>query len=76
MTTNPNAPVFPTPPEHYELKDKGQTPGLTKREAFAAMAMQGICAGPDFAGMSEETIAESAVSQADALIAALNREEG
>jgi hypothetical protein len=46
--------------------------GLTKREYFAAMAMQGIA--------SDETlsffgIAEKAVKQADALIDALNKKE-
>jgi hypothetical protein len=46
---------------------------LTKRERFAAMAMQGLCANPadwlqDFL---EEQIAEMAVTQADALLAEL-----
>jgi len=43
--------------------------GLTKREYFAAIAMQGYCSksSDDFEG-----IAEDAVKQADALIAALN----
>ncbi len=48
--------------------------GLTKREHFAAMAMQGYCGG-EFtgqSGMSQESIAKWCVDMADALINALN----
>ncbi|MEO0537671.1 MAG: hypothetical protein AAF215_27890 [Cyanobacteria bacterium P01_A01_bin.123] len=49
--------------------------GLTKREYFAAMAMQGIL-GSDVEGTcSYEAFAKSSVKQADALIAALNSPE-
>lgn len=50
--------------------------GLTKREYFAAMAMQGIMANSDDAitRFSHEDIALIAVSTADALIAELNKE--
>jgi hypothetical protein len=44
--------------------------GLTKREYFAAMAMQGLCACPDLA-VSRDTLAEESVKQADALLKAL-----
>ena len=47
--------------------------GLTKREYFAAMAMQGMlsaCNGFDNRG--QKYLAECAISQADALIKALN----
>ncbi|MBW4475116.1 MAG: hypothetical protein KME45_32765 [Stenomitos rutilans HA7619-LM2] len=51
--------------------------GLTKRELFAAMAMQGLlasmgldCRGDD----AENQIAHIAVKQADALIAALAKQ--
>jgi hypothetical protein len=43
-------------------------PGLTKREAFAMAAMQGILAHPDSSGSAQE-IAEWSVYQADALLA-------
>jgi hypothetical protein len=54
--------------------------GLTKREYFAAMAMQGICANlrsiynvPEQEGFKlVAMVAEDAVTQADALIKALN----
>lgn len=44
--------------------------GLTKREYFAALAMQGLMACPDISG-SREIIAEESVKQADALLKAL-----
>ncbi|NJN89438.1 MAG: hypothetical protein HC840_13070 [Leptolyngbyaceae cyanobacterium RM2_2_4] len=46
--------------------------GLTKREYFAAMAMQGLLAR-DVAGIGAEANAKAAVEQADALINWLNR---
>lgn len=46
--------------------------GLTKREHFAAMAMQGIISNG--AEMRDENIAGAAVALADALIEALNKE--
>lgn len=61
-------------------------PGLTKREYFAAMAMQGICANPsstailtalkaaDMIDREVSLVAEMAVIGADALIEALNKE--
>lgn len=53
--------------------------GLTKREYFAALAMQGICARgmyerPSFEDASILLIANSAVSLSNALIAELNKE--
>lgn len=46
--------------------------GLTKREYFAAMAMQGILADPDNQGYAEG-IAKDAVKIADELITQLNQ---
>ena len=51
--------------------------GLTTRELFAAMAMQGFCAstaGNDFI-FDIKDIARSSVKCADALIEELNKEE-
>jgi hypothetical protein len=52
------------------------TPGLTKREYFAAMAMQGYCGGEFIgqSGMPQETIAEWCTKMADALIEQLNKQ--
>lgn len=47
--------------------------GLTKREYFAAMAMQGLLADPRCDG-TVERITARAVDAADALIAELNKE--
>lgn len=45
--------------------------GLTKREYFATMAMQGLAARPDLA---YELIPREAIEMADALIEALNKQ--
>lgn len=51
--------------------------GLTKRELFAAIAMQGLCANPETyaaeSNASEDEIARWSVQQADALLAELER---
>ena len=47
--------------------------GSTKREYFAAMAMQGIIANKDGLDIKIERIVESAVDTADALIEELNK---
>lgn len=41
--------------------------GLTKREYFAGLAMQGLCACSDLA-ISRKALAEEAVKQADELL--------
>jgi hypothetical protein len=48
-------------------------PGLTKREYFAAMAMQGLLANVDDGQMAFGSVALEAISYADALIIQLNR---
>lgn len=45
--------------------------GTTKRELFAAMAMQGMLANSDGGDRHQSTIAAYAVSHADALLSAL-----
>ena len=46
--------------------------GLTKREYFAAMAMQGLLANPDLTKTDDVIIAMTSIDAADALIKALN----
>lgn len=46
--------------------------GLTKREYFAAMAMQGFCACPDLK-IENKHLAEAAVDVADELLKALEK---
>lgn len=47
--------------------------GLTKREKFAAMAMQGLLAGSPLDGECLEWVEIEAVERADGLIAELNK---
>ena len=54
----------------------GYTAGLTKREHFAGLAMQGLIAGTDEKGeciYSQKGVVEGAVLFADALLAELER---
>ena len=50
-------------------------PGLTKRELFAAMAMQGLMANasPKFGGSASDSVAHTAVRYADELLKALEK---
>lgn len=63
MKTKPDDSAYPL--QGFEL-------GLTKREAFAMAAMQGLLASPSFWSESEFRTSGYAVKHADALIAALN----
>lgn len=77
-------------PQHWQDNDGngGGYFGLTKREYFAGLAMQGMLAGmwtddclADYDGdlaaflENQEILAQSAASYADALILALNTEQ-
>lgn len=66
MKTNGNDPASPSSGMSLRL-------GLTKRELFAAMAMQGMCSDPKCKLVDEE-VAPIAVKLADLLIAELNKE--
>lgn len=59
-----------TRPDHDAFPTSEGRSGITKREYFAAMALQGFCANPVDATTEEN--AAIAVQQADALIDALN----
>lgn len=63
----------PAFPQHTVMPtwDK-QAGGLSRRELFAAMAMQGFCSNPN-RDENYETDAASAIKQADALIAELDK---
>jgi hypothetical protein len=60
-------PAFP------ESGRSGSISGLTKREYFAGLAMQGILAHQTFGENDRKWIAGEALLQADALLAELNR---
>ena len=78
--TDPNSPAFPIPdvlPSGQggiiDLRGTANSPskGLTKRELFAGLAMQGILANPSGDTREERSVVELSVCAADALIAAL-----
>jgi hypothetical protein len=85
MSTDPrvasyaNEAAFPRP---AELRADGEILlvsqwGLTKRELFAAMAMQGLAgAYSDGGNFHEQHVAKGAVKLADALLAALEQTRG
>ena len=60
---------------HENYRTSFGKPGLSKREYFAAMAMQGISAKGLFAELEYSDLAEWSVKQADALIEALNKQK-
>jgi hypothetical protein len=61
--------AFPVPEKHISEHTEY---GLTKREYFAAMAMQGILSGAQYLD-NYELFAKHAVAAADAIIAELNK---
>lgn len=66
-----NVPAFPVPLNPGEaFKFNGEVDGLTKRELFAAMAMQGLLANAE-RDAEAEGFARDAVRSADALLAEL-----
>jgi hypothetical protein len=67
--TQPNDAAFATGDEYWRQN------GLTKREYFAAMAMQGLLASKTEKAMFFERISNDAVNMADALITALNENQ-
>lgn len=68
-------PAYPVPLNTWE-KYEGHSPydGLTKRELFAAMAMQGLQGSSLAEKASSEMIAGWAVHAADALLAELAKD--
>ncbi len=76
MKTNPNESAWPTGAANHSIHvDKAFGIGLTKREYFAAMAMQGwiACQHEGFTGEPPD-IAKRSLECADALIEELNKE--
>lgn len=73
--TNPNDPAFARPLSQLGPEETApEQEGLTKREYFAGLAMQGILAQPKLmANVSPEEIAKWAVIDADAIIAELSK---
>lgn len=78
MKTEPNDSAFATMSFDSEGRINEHSEGLTKREYFAAMAMQGILSNEWFYSSqrlqgSIDAASEFAVKSADALISELNK---
>jgi len=81
MKTEPNHPSTPIANIHgspslfsYVTQSEEMTTGLTKREHFAGLAMQGLLSNDKMIdAVNWEWIASNSVALADALIAELNR---
>jgi hypothetical protein len=77
-----NEAAFPRPTQYREHRDEYEVLlaaqwGLTKRELFAAMAMQGLAgAYSDGGNFHEQHVAKGAVLLADALLSALEQTRG
>jgi hypothetical protein len=69
MKTNPTDTAFP-----WHCCDTGLSLGLTKREHFAAMAMQGMlaCRPGGYQKIDYQWFPSEAIKMADALIESLN----
>jgi hypothetical protein len=75
---NKNNSAFPLMPSHTNPADVvPDFTGLTKRELFAAMAMQGMCSNMDNANLqnSPTNVVMESVQFADALLKALESNE-
>ncbi len=73
MKTNPNEGIHPFLIKVGEIVQSSD--GLTKREYFAALAMQGFCQSADWCSNDDEECARVSIKQADALIIELNKEK-
>lgn len=74
MKTDPNALAFPYEEMNGQRETYRDHFGLSVREHFAVLAMQGAMSNPAYFGLTTDRIADLAVSQADALISSLNKE--
>jgi hypothetical protein len=70
MKTEGNDLAFPNRGQH---EDYERATGLTKREYFAAMAMQGFIASDLHAELSERQVSSLSIEAADNLINELNK---
>lgn len=75
--TNANDSAFPLHPKIDMCKKSSSSfQGLTKREYFIAIAMQGLLAADTEFCKSEEYICDTAISQADLILKKLGESNG
>jgi len=73
--SNADMPVNPLTEEQIDICERGRGyEGLSKREHFAVMAMQGLLAAGDHFRASKVDIASTAIDYADALLEELGSE--
>jgi hypothetical protein len=73
---NADMPANVVPEEHWDRSLSAPATGLTKREHFAGLAMQGLCSGCDSDGCwthDAGITAAAAIEYADALLAELSK---
>lgn len=77
MKIDPNSPVTAnigcTTNGNHELSEVFSNGGMTVRAEIASRALAGLLANTENQTMTDSTLAEHAVSAADALISRLNR---
>lgn len=72
---NAEKPAFANMPSHTNPKNTVEDyGGLTKREYFAAMALQGMLANKDAADFSKEACAEICIGYTDELLTQLEND--
>jgi hypothetical protein len=72
--TKPDDSAFPAQPLGTDgLPVNELATGLTKREYFAAMAMQGLLANPSVVGLSGQVLIDKSIKYGLALIERLNK---
>lgn len=69
----PAFPLFYEQKEDGDIVETGKAFGLTKREYFAGLAMQGILAGDVEGEISSDDLAVYSVKQADSLLSLLQK---
>lgn len=69
-----DAPAFPQSPQNNPMIADFAPKGLTKREYFAGLLLQGNFANPAYFGYKLPDLIEGAIEGADALLKALARE--
>ena len=76
MSIDPNAPAFPEHGTGLFGQPETRVKGMTYHQWLVGTIAAGICSGPTFENVQAQGIAAMAVSHADAIIAALNAEDG
>lgn len=66
---NKDLPAYPILDPHSAYYREG----LTKREAFAMAAMQGLCANPDYRTWSDEFVTNMIIGVTDRTLAELSK---